>query len=190
LAAGALAVVIVVIVILCQPVYERTSLTVEMQQAHFSRQWETVSQLATQAAQADTLDPLAAADAAKAWGLNLRQRPDSASHAYDWAKEAVRRDGQSASWWQLAAAVAMKLGRAKESLSHMEQAVKLDPRDLRLRLGYARMLIAASRGADALQELDAVEKTDKGLLPDSTERLSDAERREIAQLRKLAGGKP
>ena len=198
LAAGAFAVVIVIAATLWWPVYQRTRLTVEMQQAYSQQQWEPLAELATQAARADELDPLAAADAARAYGLLLPpNQTTSISHAdqanlraaYDWAKEAIRRDNQSGPWQQLAA-IACSRFDPPLAMPHMERAVRLDPQDLRLRLQYAEMLACSSQPdapAASLRELDAVEAIDRGLLPDSAQRLSPAERDQVRRLRQHAG---
>ena len=66
--------------VLWWPVYQRTRLTEEMQQACSQQPWQTLAELAAQAARADELDPQAAADAARAYGLlppeqaNLQRR--------------------------------------------------------------------------------------------------------------------
>ena len=68
----------------------------------------------------------------------------------------------------------------------MEQAVRSDPQDLRLRLQYADMLLRSSHGkrpSGDLRSLMPVEAVDLGLLPDSTERLNPAESERVRQLR-------
>ena len=116
--------------------------------------------------------------------------PEQANHqaAYDWAKEAVRRDPDAPAWQQLAGLACWKLDPAS-SIAHMDQAVRSNPQDLRLRLQYADMLLRSSQrdaAQRALRQLDAAEAVDRGLLPDSTERLNSAEREQVRQLRQHA----
>ncbi len=184
LAAGMAALVVAVAAVLWWPVYQRTCLTEEMQQACSRQQWQTLAELADQAARADKLDPQAAADAARAYGL-LPPEPANIRAAYDWAKEAIRRDPDAATWQQLAGMTCWRSDPA-DTIMHMNQAVTLDPQDLRLRLRYADMLAHRSQPAAALRELDAVEAIDRGLLPDSSERLRPAELEQVRQLRRRA----
>jgi tetratricopeptide (TPR) repeat protein len=181
-----LALVVGVAIVLWWPVYHRTCLTVAMQQAYSRQQWEPVAELASQAARADVLDPMAAADAARAYGL-LPPGQSNLSAAYEWANEAIRRDGQAAAWQQLASVISWRLEPSR-AIAHMEQAVKLDPQDLRLRLQYADMLAQTSQPAAALRELEAVETIDLGLLRDSSERLNFVERGQIRKLRQTIAG--
>lgn len=181
LAAGTLALVAAVGAVLWWPVYQRTQLTVKMQQARSHQQWLGLAELAAQAARADPLDPQAAADAARAYGL-LPPDPTNLRAAYHWAKEAIRRDERSAQWQQLAAMTCWTFDPAGTN-AYMDQAVKFDPQDLRLRLRYADFLAHSSRPAAALPQLDAIQAIDHGLLPDSTERLSPAEVEQVRQLR-------
>ena len=60
----------------------------------------------------------------------------------------------------------------------------MDPQNLRLRLQYAQLLLAARDRAAAMRNLDAALAIDHGLLPDSSERLSAGELRMIEELRK------
>ena len=181
---GAVALVVAVAAMLWWPVYQRTRLTVAMQRAYYRQQWDPLAKLAAQAARADELDPVAAADAARAYGL-LPPGQANLRTAYDWAKEAIRRDGQAGAWQQLAGVTCWRLDPT-QATAHMKRAVNLDPQDLRLRLQYADMLARSSQPAAAMQELDAAEAIDRGLLSDSTERLNVAEREYIRQLRQRA----
>jgi tetratricopeptide (TPR) repeat protein len=189
-AVGALGAIFAAIVVLWQPVYQRTSLTADMEQARYDRRWDRLADLAGQAAQADPLDPISAADAAKAIGLRIPQEDrlqarQDLDRAYDWAREAVRRDGQNAAWQLQAGTVAWHFDLV-QALAHMERAVGLDPRDPRMRLQYARMLLDALRPADALRQLDAAEAIDRGLLSDSSERLTPVERDQVRSMRQSA----
>ncbi len=161
--------------------------------------WAAAVGLGEKAAGADELDPQAAADAAKAYGLwwaqdamgdrlaSPRKHQAARDHlekAYGWAGQAVGRDRQDASWEQLVSVIAWTAGKRDESIKRLDQAAKMDPQNLRLRLQYAQLLLAAHDRAAAMRELDAALAIDHGLLPDSSERLSAGELRMIEELRK------
>lgn len=179
------ALVVAAAAVLWWPVYERTALTAQMEALHSPIATPRLAALAEAAAQADPLDPISAADAAEALclpqaGRNVSAAP-AAARAYQWALEAIRRDPCNPSWQRQAGLICRPLD-LPAATEHIRQAVRLDPQDLRLRILLADMLLEASQPAAALRELDAAEAIDHGLLSDSSQRMTPAERQHVRDL--------
>lgn len=187
LALSAVAVIIAAGVVIWRPVRLR-SVRIDEAIAALRAGEPAAARLAERAAEADPLDPIAAADAARFhYAAGRRDR------AVRWAKEAARRDPADGAWKQLAAGMLWQSARsrpdsppAREALELMARAVAQNPMDLRGRLACARMLAAAGRHAECLAQLRAAEQIDRQLNPDSFYRLSGAERREIEALKAQA----
>ena len=85
--------------------------------------------------------------------------------------------------WRRAAAMAPRVAEVDEALADMARAVKLNPRDHRLRLQAAGMNVRADRPGECVGELDAAERIDAGLNRESLMRFDAEERAEIRMLR-------
>ena len=159
--------------------------------------------LAERAAKACPLDPVPAADAAR---LLVKVCPtedrfaavECLKAATSWSLAAVNRDRDNAVYYRLAADTTWRLSEAMNgsenngsqarfnALALANKAVSRNPMDLRLRLQYARMLMASGAPQEALEQLDAAESIDGKLIPDSIERFSASEWETIRNLREKA----
>jgi len=194
-AALGIAAVAAAVVVLWLPVYRRTALTEFMAQRLRSGNIPAALHFAERAAEADSLDPLAAADAA--WLAVAAHRQDTATtldRAYRLALQAVARDEANYARCKLAAQIAWELNHIApaaptrdDALGHMAEAVRLNPQDIRLRLAAARMLCDAQRYRQCLEQLDMADQIESQLLSDSVQRFTPDERRRIEQLRVRAG---
>ncbi|MHC4984043.1 MAG: O-antigen ligase family protein [Planctomycetota bacterium] len=189
--------------LLWRPVWRRTSLSERAAQAVSDGHMMAAADLAKRAADADLLDPIAAADVANILRLQAQlgsraQAPERLADAIFWADAAAGLDFDNASRHRLTAQIShesIKLAKSEPTgfkadehfmLKHMALAVELDPKNARLRIEYARMLADTGRAGQCLAQLDQAERIDRAHYPDSTFRLSEAERREIRAIRKQA----
>ena len=95
--------------------------------------------------------------------------------------------------WRRAADLAPQAAKSAEALALMSEAVRLDPMDSRLHVEYARMLCAANRSRECLDQLAAAGRIHDALTafglfhpPPSAELLTVDELREIDLLRQRA----
>jgi len=142
------------------------------------------------AASADRLDDIAADDLAR---FLLTAPPDAVrlSQAMRWAQEAIRRNPADYGHQELAARIAMRQRDPATAVEHMAWAVRLNPREARLRVDYAEMLLAAGRQEGCLQQLEAAEEINarlKAFDPGSLQLLRPMERARIEALRRGASG--
>ncbi len=136
---------------------------------------------------ADYRDPLSIADAAR---LTAIQNP---GRGYRWAKIAINRDPANWSYHRLAARIAVQLaaespGKASlaDAVGHMADAIERNPADARVRIEYAGMLFAASQPAEVIKQLDWAERIEAQLYPESVEKFTPAERKQIEAVRQAA----
>ncbi|HUS47426.1 MAG TPA: O-antigen ligase family protein [Phycisphaerae bacterium] len=200
LAVAGVAAVVAAGALLWRPVWRKTMLAEASLGALSAALPHKAYDCAVRAAQADALDALAAADAAKIIALTTRWMPTTAEavsrlqDALHWAQEAMRRDPQDSAGALLAARI--ELERAKldspeaappaKAIELMARAVRLDPWNSRLRLEHARMLCDAGMATECLGELREVERIDRALYAESTLRLTADERKQIESLRRRA----
>ncbi len=149
------------------------------------------------AACADLLDPVSASDTAKLLAAIGSPAPGQGeSHlreAYIWAQQAIKRDSAQAVYRLHAANIALEVGSREKSpwhvqraMQHMAEAIERNPNDARLRRDYARMLLKISRYRECLEQLTAAEQLEAHLFPESTERFTLKEVREIEAMRQQA----
>jgi len=197
LAIAALAGVAAISCLLWLPVWRKTLAAESMILRLQSRDIPGAIYFAEQAADADRLDAVPAAEAARVSslardGAGWADGEVSLVRAYHWACEAIRRDPADYSCQRLAGRVAWRLRgyrphAGQSALVHMGRAVQLDPMDIRLRLEYARLLSETARWAECLEQLRRAEQIDRLLLDDSLLHLTADEREEIASLKARAG---
>ena len=180
--------------ILWRPVLIRRGLADQAAAAVRRQDYRLAADCAVKAAQADPLDPIAAADAA--WALELVG--DAAAET--WAREAAERDPENSAHFRLAAQLRYRRinsGRDVpvldfDTLWYLKHSIVLNPNDLRARLDYAEKLCAGRFYRDGLAELRHVEHIAAMLVrytpADSPSRLTPAERRKIAELKANCGG--
>ena len=197
LALAGLAAVVLVAVVLWRPVAARARATEMVARRLVADDGDGALLWARRAMRADTLDAISATDAARLWmrlcgptSQDRRQR----EQGYQWARQAIRRHDQKAAYHRLAADILWgdprrKPHRADEAvaaLDHMAAAVRRDPQDLRMRIDFTRMLVAAGKAEEALVQLAAAEEINRRLLPSSAYRLREKERREVERLKAAA----
>jgi len=164
------------------PVWQRTVATGRMLGALYDRQPRQALVWAGRAADADPLDPVAAADAAR---LSMTVVPDSPAaatrRALTYADQAVARDPRHAKVYMLRAAV---LGDAPAALDDWQHAVDLDPQNARMRLEFATRLPWSDLAdlSRALEQLRQADRADAGLFDDSNERLNPTDRARLDAL--------
>lgn len=179
------------------PVAQRTQASLAMVEAMRRGDWNDAIARAQGAAQADGLDPLAAADAARVLAMApaVQGSLDNLRRADQWANQAIERDRANSDWQRLAGAIDAQIANrsgnppalAQQAIAHLQKAAALNPQDLRLHMELADMLMNAGLREQAMRELDAAEAIDRSLLPDSTQQLSVSEHLHIQRLReKLA----
>jgi tetratricopeptide (TPR) repeat protein len=88
--------------------------------------------------------------------------------------------------WRRADRVAPRNEHAQRALGAMEQAMKLNPRDMRLRIAFADMLCAAGRPREALGQIEAARGLDRALSPESIQHIAPAEDRALGTLQARA----
>jgi len=151
------------------------------------------------AAEADPLDAIAAADAAKMILAGMgTATPDRAAmrlrRARYWAEQAVNRDPARGMHHGLAGRIVWQQAAprdglyaagpiAERALQYIARSVELDPMSSRRRVLFARMLVAANRPREASAQLDAAEAIDAALFPNSVYALNPRERQEIELLK-------
>jgi len=173
------------VVLLWWPVVNKTALTLRATEALRTGAGLRAVALATRAAEADPLDPVIAADLAK---LEFAATGDTR-----WDQQAARRDPANPSWGQLRAQIAFERSARTQdpkaiadATRAIERAVELDPTNARLRMQAARILLASGRPQDAAAQIDRARHIDAAHYPESTFRLTPAEREELAELRREA----
>jgi len=158
---------------------------------------QRAARMAEQAYEADPIDPLAAADAARIryFAATVDQEGPARDRQFDralsWAKRAARADPQHAGYCRLAAERTLRPEQKQhppdsavgQLLHHWAKAVKLSPTDHRQRLAYAKVLSQTGRGAECLEHLRAAEEINAQLNPESIYRFSEAELQEIERIR-------
>ena len=186
-AVAAVAAAVAAAVLLVRPVYTRSRLTEQILRS--SGTLSGKADLAVRAAQADTLDPIAADDAARM--LSAAAYTKSANtdqclaQAERWARAAIARDPAGPGHYRLAAEIAARRDIAK-AVELMRQAMQRNGQDSRLRLQYAEMLMDAARPGECLRQLRSAEQIDATLrsrFPDSVQLLSPRERQVVEALR-------
>ncbi len=197
LALAGLAAVVLVAAVLWRPVAARARATEMVARRLMVDDGDGALLWARRAMRADTLDAISAADAARLWlRLGGPTSPDrwQREQGYQWVCQAIRRHDQKAAYHRLAADIlwgdpCRRPNRADEvvaAMDHMAAAVRRDPQDLRMRIGFARMLVAAGKAEKALVQLAAAEEINRRLLPSSAYRLREKERREVERLKATA----
>jgi O-antigen ligase len=151
---------------------------------------------AVAAAQADQLDPIAAADAAKVIAATCQASPPSQRamclrDALAWARRAIDRDPADPGNYRLASAIAWQLAELEaasydEALALLAGAVQRDPAAAELRLLYAQRLCQAGQFDACLAQLDAAERIEAQLIRPSFEEFSAEDRDLIDRLRTRA----
>jgi len=172
-----MAAAIVAVPLVWWPIYHRSDLTDQMLHALRARRVQYALSLASQACQADTLDPVTADDAARLFDMFARVQGNAQSthkQALELADQAIARDPQSAKYWMLRATISTDQASQLDDLEHV---VRLDPQNARRRMDYAQMLWAARFPdlAAARAQLREVHRINDGLFADSNERLNPAE---------------
>ena len=170
-AGGAIASTIAVIAVLWLPVAKRSWATEMAAGSLIARDGRATLAWARRAAECDTLDPIAAADAARL--LQKTGRKAYLEEAYRWAIEAIRRDPRNSSNHRLAADILWASpGNLTAAVGHMDDAVQRDPQSLSMRIEFAKKLVSEGLGKRALEQLRAAEEIHDALLPDSIFRLN------------------
>ncbi len=138
------------------------------------------------AAKADELDPITAADTARLAimvpSFDKRTRDSLLRLGLDYAGIAIARDPADADNYMLAAKIAERIAPGSE-LQYLADAISCDPQSMQNRLEYAERLAAAGRKAECLAQLDAIERIDAALLPESLQHLTSEEKDKIKNLR-------
>jgi O-antigen ligase len=198
LAGAAAAALVAAAALLWVPVGRKTALTEKAADALARGRGDAAAALAADAARADPLDPVAAADAARVFrvlaaGASPRVAEPLLADAARWAQAARKRNPRSPSVLRLAAAIEAERAALAEDGGHvaaaaafMGEAARLDSRDARLRVEYAGLLLSAGRREDCLRQLDEAERLNGALPEESTYRFSAAELERIAALRREA----
>ena len=160
---------------------------------------QLAARMAEQAYEADPIDPLAAADAARIryFAATVDDRGDAEARgrqfdrALSWAKRAIRSDPQHPGYWRLAAEMTLRPedeqnppdSTVGQLLHHWSRAVKLSPTDHRQRVAYAKVLSRTGRGAECLDQLREAEEINAQLNAESIYRFNEAELQEIERIR-------
>ena len=168
---------IVAVPLVWWPIYHRSDLTDQMLHALRAHRDQDALSLASQACQADTLDPVPADDAARLFDMFARGQGRALStheQALEFADQAIARDPQSAKYWMLRATISTDQA---SQLADMEHVIRLDPQNARRHMEYAQMLWSAKFPdlAGARAQLREVHRINDGLFADSNERLNPAE---------------
>ncbi|MBS3733354.1 MAG: O-antigen ligase family protein [Phycisphaerae bacterium] len=188
LAAGAG--LVAAVALLWLPVWRRVRHTEAAVQALASGRTAAAADHAVRAAKADSLDPVAAGDAARVLLASGR-----CNAAISWSEDTCGRDPKNAAHRQLAASITRRCApriegdRAhtllNEAANHMREAVRRNPRDARLRLEYADVLAAIGAWDACGEQLAAAERIDAvRRRMDSGFRLTPTDRTKLKALRK------
>jgi len=182
---------IAAVVILWWPVAKRSHATEKLVESLIDRNGPQALDWARRAARADPLDAIPAADAAGVF--RDAGRPSDTRQAYDWALEAIRRHELYAVHHRLAAnilweSVDKNPENIAPALKHMADAVQRNPQLLSARIEFAKRLLHANRNDEAREQIQAAEKIDAALLPESFYKLSESQRAELQSLKTRALG--
>ncbi len=183
-AACGLAGVVLLLVFVYRPVAERFLDMEKTAEAARVGDFALALEYSSAAADADRLDPIAAADTAKL-AMMVPPADKMVKLGLDYAKTAIARDPAEAGHYILAARIAAQIEPGSE-LGYFADAVSRDPQNMSNRLEYAARLAAAGRKAECLEQLDAIERIDAALLPESLLHLNDEQRAKINELRNVS----
>lgn len=170
------------------PVWGRAMLAEDTVAALNAQDYRLAARSAVAAANRDKLDPIAAFEAAHA----CRLARDPA--AVDWARQAVERNPFESAYYRLLAEMRYEADNAARKpteprvapdvLIAWKLAVSCDPNNIRLLLDHARILLADGLTGPCREQLDTVERLDAALYEHSPDRLSDQDKRDIADMRR------
>jgi len=177
------------------PVWQRTAATGRMLEAWQDRDSRQTFAWAQRAAEADALDPVAAADGAKLFlgaALNMSDTPgpegtlspaaDMMRRALRLADQAVARDPRHAKYHLLRANA---LGDDPSAVDDWQRAVDLDPQNGRMRVEFATWLSWAEPAdlARALEQLQQADRIDAVMVAaESNERFNESDRARLDAL--------
>ncbi len=162
---------------------------------------QRAARMAEQVHEADPIDPLALADAARIryFAAAVDKPGDAQDRQFDralsWAKRAARADPRHAGYRRLAAELTLRPEHVEnppasavgQLLHHWNLAVQLSPTDHRMRIAYADVLLRVGRRDECLKQLRAGEEINAQLDPESIYRFDETELGEIERIR--AGAK-
>ncbi len=188
-AAAWILVAVAVAIIICIPIIGSWRASEKMARSLKRGDYSTAIEQSELAANRDRLDARLAADAA----IVLDRASESTSpnrqgelrlRAYRWALEAISRDRGHYAHHSRAARIARLIdGPTREkSLEHMDEAVRLNPMDARMRIEYAGMLREDARPTRCGQQVREALSIDAKLPANSVARLTPEHLKEVEVL--------
>ena len=177
------------------PVFFRTRYTERMLKSLQEGDILSAVTYAVDASELDPSDARAKADTAKVASMARRANVPKnlmLKSPYEWAVASTLADTANSSYHRLAARLAFEdaqLGGSEgatfdDGVRHMARAVELNPNDARLRVSYARVLLAADRFGECLGQLTAAERLEAQLFPESVEKFNTSELRQIQAIKR------
>jgi O-antigen ligase len=184
---------IVLAAAVCVPAWRKATLVDDAVEQFSRGRADAGMEYFRRAVDADAWDSLVAADAAEiAEALSIRDGESGGeflAQANQLSREALRRDPASPEYWRQSARILLRMaGRTAspavtdEILLRMGMAVGLDPQNLRWRVEYAGMLLAANHPIQALHQAELARKINAQLNPESVQRLTPPELSGLEQL--------